>query len=236
MSHTEDGLRAKLTSSSPKTSPCWIHTRMIAFLHLYLTWGMMEPSEANALYSFFNPSWSTENPASDVIHWKPSTYLSASKQAPALAAVLFMCTGYLSCMYVYMHACRYSSCRDVNSLTQVSIYFGNSPWVRLRIAIPIHNATLSRVKIRTSSNFHGLSFQFPSFRLIFIWLQRPEGKGENMMVWTHWAHVSAQGPSLPSPLKFDREKNQLIITGQGLGKALSTLSEGELQLNSLSQT
>lgn len=54
-----------------------------------------------------------------------------------------------------------------------------------------------------------------------------------MMVWMHWAHVSAQGPSLPSPRKFDRGKNQLIVTGEGLGKAPSTPPAGERHLHSL---
>lgn len=54
-----------------------------------------------------------------------------------------------------------------------------------------------------------------------------------MMVWMHWAHVSAQGPSLPSPLKFDRGKNQLVVTGEGLGKAPSTPPAGERHLHSL---
>ena len=69
-------------------------------------------------------------------------------------------------------------------------------------------------KVQTRIFSQGAQFELPDFLLSGLCFS-PEGKVEKAgwlrCVW----HTLEPGPDLPSPLKFDQEKNQPIITNEG---------------------
>lgn len=149
----------------------------------------------------------------------------------------FNCTDYLP--HPYMYICIYGWMdvflfKGINSLIQVSICFGNFSFVRLLMDIHIYNATLSKLKLESSSNFYSLSFQISYFQTsICILFDSKDLKKVEKTFWLGCVQHTFQprGLTFHYPWSLTKKTNQLIITGKQKEERFLHTAQGRTALN-----